>query len=237
MIIYDASSREHFIPDDLGARFLSFDAGMQWDIAWQLQYIQFDEKTLNNRWKSYWMERRGYDIVEPIISNADSVLDVGGGALSVFRIFKPTGRQVIADPAIDIIDYCVGYSKNGIECTEAWVENLPYDDGSFDVVVCGSTIDHVLNKRRAMKEMYRVLRDGGYLLITFNVFDKKTDARTLAHRHTFNQENVNKLLKMFDVVWSVKHADCPSFFRVYMQNKNISSRELECREHVYVVKK
>ena len=45
---------------------------------------------------------------------------------------------------------------------------LPYDQGSFDFIICAGVIHHVSDDRRAIREIYRVLKDGGkaYLSVT-----------------------------------------------------------------------
>lgn len=44
-------------------------------------------------------------------------------------------------------------------------EKLPYDDNTFDVAICTHAFHHFPNKRKALAEMYRVLKPEGKLLI------------------------------------------------------------------------
>jgi 2-polyprenyl-3-methyl-5-hydroxy-6-metoxy-1,4-benzoquinol methylase len=46
------------------------------------------------------------------------------------------------------------------------IENIAHDDGSFDLVVSCETIEHVHNPARAVRELARVLRPGGTLLLS-----------------------------------------------------------------------
>ncbi len=43
---------------------------------------------------------------------------------------------------------------------------LPYEDASFDSVISFQVIEHIRNDRLFLKEIYRVLRPGGVLLLT-----------------------------------------------------------------------
>jgi ubiquinone/menaquinone biosynthesis C-methylase UbiE len=49
---------------------------------------------------------------------------------------------------------------------QADVQNLPFDEGSFDIVISCETIEHVPNPRAAVCEMYRVCKPGGILYLT-----------------------------------------------------------------------
>ena len=52
---------------------------------------------------------------------------------------------------------------DSIACAAA--ECLPFRAGAFDVVYCFSTLEHVVDARRALAEMARVLRPGGHLYL------------------------------------------------------------------------
>jgi SAM-dependent methyltransferase len=44
---------------------------------------------------------------------------------------------------------------------------LPYEDASFDAVVASGTLEHVPMDYESLKELYRVLRSNGHLIITY----------------------------------------------------------------------
>lgn len=39
---------------------------------------------------------------------------------------------------------------------------LPFADGSFDVVICNHVLEHIVDDRKAMREVYRVMKPGGW---------------------------------------------------------------------------
>ncbi len=45
-------------------------------------------------------------------------------------------------------------------------DNIPLPDDSFDSVVCTQVFEHLKNPEKSAKEIYRVLKNGGYLLVT-----------------------------------------------------------------------
>lgn len=40
------------------------------------------------------------------------------------------------------------------------IQRIPFPDGEFDVIFCNHILEHVDDDRRAMREMYRVMRPG-----------------------------------------------------------------------------
>lgn len=42
------------------------------------------------------------------------------------------------------------------------VESIPMKDASFDVIICNHLLEHVNDDRQAMRELYRILRPGGW---------------------------------------------------------------------------
>jgi SAM-dependent methyltransferase len=45
-------------------------------------------------------------------------------------------------------------------------QKLPFTDNSFDTVLCNEVLEHVAEPSRLMSEVARVLRPGGFLLLT-----------------------------------------------------------------------
>jgi ubiquinone/menaquinone biosynthesis C-methylase UbiE len=56
-----------------------------------------------------------------------------------------------------------------VRLSEAEAERLPFGDASFDTVVCTLSLCSVTDDRAAIREMHRVLRPGGQLLLLDHV--------------------------------------------------------------------
>src|SRR5689334_467917 len=124
--------------------------------------------------RDWWWNRDYLSIVAQRLrfSEAKAVLDVGAGVGHWGRIlshFLPEGARVI-----------------GVDREEAWVkeasarapragvsfeyrlgtaERLPFPDSSFDIVTCQTLLIHVRDPLDVIREMLRVTRAGGLVLL------------------------------------------------------------------------
>lgn len=91
-----------------------------------------------------------------------SILDAGCGSGKYARTLLALGYQNIR--SIDIVD------PNDVapppNYTKASIENIPFDDQSFDVIYANSVIYHCGDQLGAMREFRRLLRPGGKLIIS-----------------------------------------------------------------------
>ncbi len=59
-------------------------------------------------------------------------------------------------------------------------EPLPFEDGSFDLVLCAETLEHVRDVQLLLSELRRVLRPGGTLAVTTPAHSRLSALRLLA---------------------------------------------------------
>lgn len=116
----------------------------------------------------------------------ERVLDVGCGSGAVTRAIArrvaPGGRVVGIDPSPAFLAIAKRYGDEaGLGTTIEWrtadCRRLPFDDGSFDVVLAATVLAHVPGAEEALAEMARVTRRGGRLA----VFDFDGDSFLFSH--------------------------------------------------------
>ena len=106
--------------------------------------------------------------VAKYIKNTDRVLECacGTGGISIF--IAPVCKELLAT------DYSVGMLKqakkklknyDNIEYKMVDITDIEAEDNTFDIVVAGNVIHLLPDPQRAMKELTRVCKDGGRLVI------------------------------------------------------------------------
>lgn len=123
---------------------------------------------------TFW-ERYGRRTIERLrLARGARVLDVccgsGASAIPTAEIVGPNGSVVGVDLAENLLELGRAKAKQrgleNIEFRSGDMTNLPFEEESFDVVICVFGIFFVPDMQPALLELKRVLRTGGTLAIT-----------------------------------------------------------------------
>jgi SAM-dependent methyltransferase len=71
----------------------------------------------------------------------------------------------------------------GHEVTIGRLEELPWEDETFDLVTCLDVIEHTPDDRRTLRELRRVTRPGGFLLVTVPAYQALWSYHDVANHH------------------------------------------------------
>ncbi|GGB13127.1 bifunctional 2-polyprenyl-6-hydroxyphenol methylase/3-demethylubiquinol 3-O-methyltransferase UbiG [Allosediminivita pacifica] len=110
------------------------------------------------------------------------VLDVGCAGGFMAEALAGAGAEVTGiDPAEKALKAARAHAaRNGLSISydRGSGENLPYDDGTYDAVVCVDVLEHVDDPLRVLAEAARVLRPGGRFF--YDTINRNVVARLLA---------------------------------------------------------
>jgi ubiquinone/menaquinone biosynthesis C-methylase UbiE len=97
------------------------------------------------------------------------VLEVGCGSGFAVQMFAEAGARVTA---VDLTEWAVETTRRRLaafgldgEVFEADAEELPFDDGAFDLVFSWGVIHHTTDMDRALAELVRVCRHRGRIVV------------------------------------------------------------------------
>lgn len=106
--------------------------------------------------------------------NKEIILDVGCGTGFVATVFCPYLTKNSKFICLDISQSMLGQCKSNLKDKNFQCEliyeiysglHLPFADNSIDILTLNSVLHHILSTEPFLKEINRVLRKGGYLLI------------------------------------------------------------------------
>ncbi|HKA45107.1 MAG TPA: methyltransferase domain-containing protein [Burkholderiales bacterium] len=104
------------------------------------------------------------------VTRDSRVLDVACGPGIVVEALAPGAGEVVAcDITPEMLEQtrrrCRAAGLANVRCIPGCAEDLPFEDSAFDAVVTRSALHHFPDPARALREMSRVLRPGGRVVI------------------------------------------------------------------------
>ncbi len=124
---------------------------------------------------------------------------------------------------LDNIEYTTTDLNSPLASVKADICDLPFGDHTFDVILCNHVLEHIPNDTKAMQELYRVLKPGGWGIFqvpqdlkrekTFeddSITDKKERARIFGqydHVRIYGKDYFDKLRT---IGFTVKEVDYTS---------------------------
>ncbi len=105
-------------------------------------------------------------ILEIILGIPDSgiLMDAGGGTGRIAQTMTNRYNQVVVvDASIGMLKQAA--NKDSLSTVCAFSEILPFSDGMFERIIMIDALHHVINQRNTAKELWRVLKPEGRLVI------------------------------------------------------------------------
>ncbi|OAB76146.1 class I SAM-dependent methyltransferase [Cochleicola gelatinilyticus] len=73
------------------------------------------------------------------------------------------------------IEYTTTDLNSPIADVKADICNLPFQDDSYDLIICNHVLEHIPDDRKAMSELYRVLKPGGTAILQVPYEEDRTE--------------------------------------------------------------
>ena len=142
------------------------------------------------------------------------------------------------------LDYTTADLDPALAMIQMDITNIEFGDNSFDVILCNHVLEHVPDDRKAMQELYRVLRPGGWAILqvpiireeTFedpSVTDPKERERVFQHRNHVRAYGKDYIDRLRSAGFEVELDDYAK--RIGVENANKYS--LLRRQEIYLCRK
>jgi SAM-dependent methyltransferase len=116
---------------------------------------------------SYPQEAVAWMVEQTGLSPGKTVVDVGAGTGKLTRLLGASGARVLA---VEPIPEMRALIDGADEVLEGTAESLPLADGAADVVTVAQAL-HWFDLDKALPELHRVLKPGGFLVLFWNMRD------------------------------------------------------------------
>jgi len=129
-------------------------------------------KKLIDRYYSY--EQHPYYIFESIIKcylkSSCTLLDAGCGRHAEFLVkYKDKVKRAIG---VDLVEFDPGVKNIGLELLQSDLMNIELKDGSVDLIISRSVMEHLEKPLPVFTTLHRILRPGGrFIFLTPNLGD------------------------------------------------------------------
>ena len=133
----------------------------------QLEIKEWFDQTYKSHGEWYLRPTVAYKIFLTLLEakNGESLLDVACGLGRMIAVCNESGLK---PSGIDISDVAVQKANlkyNDADIRVGNAENLPYPDKNFDYVTCLGSLERMLDRKKALSEMRRVLSDDGRICL------------------------------------------------------------------------
>jgi len=121
------------------------------------------------RWSFYVEATTRETLARLSLRPTERVLDVGCGTGALLRRLAESHPAALlsgVDPVPEMLAVARGRLPAEVELREGWAERLPFAEEQFDVVVSCNMFHYIQRPVEALREMRRVLRPGGRLIVT-----------------------------------------------------------------------
>jgi 2-polyprenyl-3-methyl-5-hydroxy-6-metoxy-1,4-benzoquinol methylase len=160
-------------------------------------YQQFLELERDHWW--FRGRRKVYlDILAEQLGDANSgvALDLGCGLGGFLPPLKALGFEVFAaDMDFDSLGYCLERGFTASVQIDSY--RLPYADNSFDVITMFDVVEHIEDDHTAMKEVARILKPGGRVIISVPAYQflYANNDRAAQHYRRYSRAAVAELFE------------------------------------------
>ena len=120
------------------------------------------------------------------------------------------------------------YSKDFVRHMD--VQNLPFADNSFDLIICNHVLEHVFDEKKALQELFRVLTSGGQAILQVPIspiLDKTISDTTITDGATLEEKFGQKdHVRLFGKDYKSRLESC---------GFNVQEIKLECKYPKYAL--
>lgn len=134
------------------------------------------------------------------------ILDAGCGTGINLELLQQFGSVVGVDCSQEAIHFCS--LRNSKDARLANVTELPFEPATFDLVTALDVLEHIEDDAAAVRELSRVCRPGGFLLITVPVYPSLWGEHDEINQHVRRYEPKRMIDLLEQNGFTIMHRSC-----------------------------
>ena len=126
-------------------------------------------KNYDKFWDFYIVPSYSKTLARVDLQKGSKILDLGCGTGALLKILEdrfPSSELTGIDLTEEMLAVAKQKLSDNVELLLGSASNLPFDSESFDWVIMSNVIGHLADKKTALKEIHRVLKNPGKIVIT-----------------------------------------------------------------------
>lgn len=165
----------------------------------QGEYITMDKIEQTHWW---FVAKRGFlgwalgrTELNDFFSRRKTALDVGCGTGAVLQWLNTHGFEATG---LDMSDLALNFCKEKkLVAIKGLADQLPCPDNSFDLVTALDVLEHLDDDKKAVKEIYRVLKPGGVCVVTVPAHQSLWSYHDVAlhHKRRYTRKQIQAVLQ------------------------------------------
>lgn len=104
---------------------------------------------------------------EPRSRCLDAACGVGNNLVTLSRFFRKIDAFDKSSKAVEFARERFEHFMDNITFATGNLSEIPYQANSFEYVVCTEALEHVKDYEQVIKELHRVVKPGGYVILSF----------------------------------------------------------------------
>jgi len=132
----------------------------------------------------------------------DRILDIGCGTGIMLKLLENFGVSYGAECSADAIQFLSDRGLNLIVRSDV-DQSVPFKDNTFSAITCLDVLEHLDNDLKLLKEIGRVCKPGGYVILTVPAFGILWSSHDIAlhHKRRYTKQQMLSMISQFN--WKV----------------------------------